>query len=243
MHALTNVVAPSNLALVLGFVGLVLLVRPQSRRIAPYFLTGAVTLLLILSSGKTATALSSPLEYAYLKAPTPDASSPATAIVILTSYATDDPNMPLSTRPNSSAMFRIVEAVHLWNACRQCRVFVTGSDPTARVMAAALADLGIPRTQIQIDSQSGSTGQSAVNMRTLLGEQTFYLVTSAGHMPRSMAVFHKQGLRPIPAPTDYHVPKDIAHAEWSPSSLSLYFSDLAVHEHLGLLWYRLTGRI
>lgn len=243
MEALTIFVVPSNLVLLIGVIGVVLSLLPRWRRVGPYFLIGAVILLLILSSGKTATALSSPLEYAYLKAPTPDAHSPAKAIVILSAYATDDPNMPLSTRPNSSAMFRIVEAVHLWRACQQCTVIVTGMNPTIKVMGESLAALGVPSGQIRVDGEATNTAESAVNLRASLGDQAFYLVTSAGHMPRSMGVFLKQGLRPIPAPTEYHVPKNIAEANWSPSSLGLYVSDSAMHEHIGILWYRLTGRI
>jgi uncharacterized SAM-binding protein YcdF (DUF218 family) len=243
MEVLTNVVVPSNLVLLIGFIGIVLSLLPRWRRVGPYFLTGALILLLILSSGKTATALSSPLEYAYVKARMPESHSPAKTIVVLAAYATNDPNMPLSTRPNNSAMFRIVEAVHLWRACQQCTVMVTGTNPTTQVMAESLVALGIPSAQIRIDSEAANTARSAVNVRTSLGDQAFYLVTSAGHMPRSMGVFLKQGLRPIPAPTEYHVPKNIAQANWSPSSLSLHFSDIAMHEHIGILWYRLTGRI
>jgi uncharacterized SAM-binding protein YcdF (DUF218 family) len=242
MEALTNFVVPSNFVLLIGFAGIVLSLA-RWRRIGLYFLSSALVLLLVLSSGKTATALSSPLEYAYPKAPAPQSNSPARAIVVLAAYATDDASMPLSTRPNSSAMFRIVEAVHLWRACQQCTVIVTGVNPTTRVMAESLAALGIPSTQIQVDSGARNTAGSAVNLRASLGVDAFYLVTSAGHMPRSMGVFLKQGLRPIPAPTEYHVPKSIAQAEWSPSSLNLYFSDVAMHEHIGTWWYRLTDRI
>jgi uncharacterized SAM-binding protein YcdF (DUF218 family) len=243
MAALTDFILPSNLVLLTAFIGIVLLLLPRWRRVAPYVLTGAFTLLLILSSGKTATALSSPLEYAYSKVSPPDANSPARTIVVLAGYAADDPNMPLSTRPSDSAMYRIVEAVHLWHACQQCTVLVTGMNPTVKVMVESLVALGVPSAQIQIDSKAANTSASVVNLRASLGGQTFYLVTSAGHMPRSMAVFRKQGLQPIPAPTDYHVPKSIWQANWSPSSLNLYFSDLAMHEHIGMLWYRLMGRV
>jgi len=236
-------VVPSNLVLLVGFTGIGLLFLPRWRRIAPYFLTSAICLLLVLSSGKTAAALSGPLEYAYPKAPAPGADSAAKAIVVLAAYAADDPNMPLSSRPNSSALFRIVEAVHLWRACGQCSVIVTGVNPTTKVMGESLVALGIPSGQLRIDSEAANTYGSAVNMRTLLGEQPFYLVTSAAHMPRSMGVFLKQGLRPIAAPTDHQVPAVVAQADWAPSSLSLYFTDLAMHEHIGMLWYRLTGRI
>ena len=243
MEALAAVVLPSNLVLVMGFLGTVQLLLPRWRRFAPYMLTGALLLLLIVSSGKTATALSAPLEYAYTKASAPVADAPPTAIVVLAAYAADDPNMPLSTRPNSSAMFRIVEAVHLWRTCQQCTVIVTGLHPTTKVMSESLAALGVPNAQIRIDSGAINTAGSAANVRGSLGDQPFYLVTSAGHMPRSMGVFLKHGLHPIPAPTDYHVPKNISQANWSPSSLALHFSDLAMHEHLGLLWYKVTGRI
>lgn len=243
MELLTNIVVPSNIVLLLGFTGVVLLALPRWRRFAPLFLSAAPLLLLILSSGKTATALTSPLEYAYPKAPTHRADSPATAIVVLAAYAADDPNMPLSARPNSSAMFRLVEAVHLWRACQQCTVIVTGVNPTTKVMAESLVALGVPSSAIRIDSDAANTAASAGNVRDMIGADAFYLVTSAGHMPRAMGVFHKQGLQPIPAPTEYSLPRNIAQASWSPSSLHLYFSDLAMHEHVGMWWYRWTGRM
>src|SRR5262245_46300559 len=130
MEALSNFVVPSNVVILLGFIGILLSLRPQWRRLATLFLWSAPVLLLILSSGKTATALSSPLEYAYAKAPPPQEHPDAKDIVVLAAYAADDPNMPLSAKPNSSAMFRIVEAVHLWRACGHCNVIVTGVDPT-----------------------------------------------------------------------------------------------------------------
>jgi uncharacterized SAM-binding protein YcdF (DUF218 family) len=122
-------------------------------------------------------------------------------------------------------------------------VIVTGKNPTTKVMAESIAALGVPADRIRIDSNAANTADSAVTVKNMLSAPSFYLVTSAGHMPRSMAVFLKQGLQPIPAPTDYQLPKFISQAEWSPSSLSLYFSDVAVHEHIGILWYRLRGRI
>jgi uncharacterized SAM-binding protein YcdF (DUF218 family) len=243
MQLLTSAVLPSNITLALGLLGLILFFRPRWRRAASLLLGLAPVVLLIFSSGKTATALSSPLEYAYVKATPPQPGSVSRDIVVLAAYAADDPNMPLSSRPNSSAMFRIVEAVHLWRACQQCTVIVTGMDPTTKVMAESIAALGVPADRIRIDNGAANTAESAVNVASMLSAPSFYLVTSAGHMPRSMGVFLKQGLQPIPAPTDYLLPKYVSQAEWSPSSLNLYFSDAAMHEHIGLLWYRIRGRI
>jgi len=198
-------------------------------------------LLLIFSSGKTATLLLSPLEYAYPRVP--DQPTPARAIVVLAAYAADDPNMPLSARPNSSGLFRVVEGALLWRRCPDCAVVVTGRSPTTSVMAELLVALGVPRARVQLDNDADSTGASAMNVRRLFGDAPLYLVTSAGHMPRSMAVFARAGMQPLPAPTDYRLPKDVAQAKWGLSVFHLECSDLAVHERVGLWWYRLRGRI
>ena len=71
--------------------------------------------------------------------------------------------------------------------------------------------------------------------------QVWLLATSALHMPRAMGVARKLGWAIQPWPTDYLT---------TPSGVSGYFQytsnlnriDMAVHEWLGLLVYRLTGR-
>jgi uncharacterized SAM-binding protein YcdF (DUF218 family) len=62
-------------------------------------------------------------------------------------------------------------------------------------------------------------------------------------MPRSVGVFRKQGLNPLPAPTDYMSRKNYMAISYLPSPLHLYYSDLAVHEYLGILWYKIRGWI
>jgi uncharacterized SAM-binding protein YcdF (DUF218 family) len=110
-------------------------------------------------------------------------------------------------------------------------------------MAELLTSLGVPQGQVQLDNDAANTGESAANIRRLLGDTPFYLVTSAGHMPRTMAVFAKAGMQPLPAPTDHRLPGTVAQAQWRPSAFHLECSDLAMHEHVGMWWYRLRGRI
>jgi uncharacterized SAM-binding protein YcdF (DUF218 family) len=62
-------------------------------------------------------------------------------------------------------------------------------------------------------------------------------------MRRSLAVLKAQGLEPIPVPTDYQGPKDWRNAELRPSPQSLFASDLAMHEYIGWVWYRVKGDI
>jgi uncharacterized SAM-binding protein YcdF (DUF218 family) len=107
-----------------------------------------------------------------------------------------------------------------------------------------LIQFGVPSPAIVLEETSRSTAESAVNVGMLLREHDdpFFLVTSAGHMPRSLAVFRKQGLEPIPVPIDHQLPKDWRKANLAPRPAALVVSDLAVHERLGLLWYRIRGR-
>lgn len=241
MNALKLLAIPSNVIFLLAALGLVLGLAPRLRRLSGFSLAFAALLLVFFACGKTATWLLSPLEYEYPRVP--DQPAPVRAIVVLAAYAANDPNMSLSDRPNSASLYRVVEGVHLWRRCQDCAVIVTGSPPTTEVMKELMVSLGVPGERVQLDSDSADTATSAIHVARLLGQDSFYLVTSAGHMPRSMAVFEAAGMRPLAAPTDHRLPMSVEHANWNLSTFHLESSDLAIHERLGMWWYRLRGQI
>ena len=75
--------------------------------------------------------------------------------------------------------------------------------------------------------------------------QRWLLVTSAWHMPRAMAAFRKAGFQVEPWPVDYRTAgwSDAFHLfPFESPAQGLRQLDLAVHEWLGLLAYRLSGR-
>ena len=65
--------------------------------------------------------------------------------------------------------------------------------------------LGVKPQDIVLESDSRDTADEAEIIAKMIGRERFILVTSAAHMPRSMALFKKRGLQPIPAPTDFLV--------------------------------------
>lgn len=80
------------------------------------------------------------------------------------------------------------------------------------------------------------------------------LVTSAMHMPRSVAIFEHQGFIVLPAPVDYVVtrgdpnrvaPPDLAERflHLLPSVEYLEISTRVIREYIGLIVYRVLGRL
>jgi uncharacterized SAM-binding protein YcdF (DUF218 family) len=58
-----------------------------------------------------------------------------------------------------------------------------------------------------------------------------------------MACFHRQGLDPLPAPTDHKLRVHGGGLGWLPSPSGLALSQEALHEYLGLAWAWLRGKI
>ena len=122
-------------------------------------------------------------------------------------------------------------------------VLAAGSVPEGRLMQQMLIRLGIAAQHIYSENQANNTWENAVNIRKILADKgvaTILLVTTAWHMPRSVRAFQAQGLEVIAAPCDYVVENrayDIRN--YLPNSHVLADSTDALHEYLGLLWYRL----
>ena len=84
---------------------------------------------------------------------------------------------------------------------------------------------------------------AAFLQRNGIGDGPVLLVTSAIHMPRSVAVFRAAGVNVIPAPTDITV-LDTRYDGlfgWLPAIGALGATSRAVHEYIGLCVYWIRG--
>ncbi|MCK4587153.1 MAG: YdcF family protein [Gammaproteobacteria bacterium] len=190
-----------------------------------------------------ASMLLSPLEYKYSYIRDLGSYSEVKNIVVLTNYAVDYPLIPLSSRVSSSSAYRILEAYRLYKSCENCKLFISGNETGARIMKELLIAIGAAESTVYEEGNSQHTYNSALYFRQQFNNEPFFLVTSAGHMPRAIGVFNKLGLNPIPAPTDFQLPKDFRHALVKPSPQHLYWSDLAVREYGGIAWYKMTNKM
>ena len=240
--ALHEIVLPSGAVALLFLLGALALVFARTRTRAWLPLAGAGLLYLVFSNGLTATLLMSPLEYAYPALREPEKHPDARIIVVLTGYAAEDADMPFSSLLNSSSAFRVMEAANLYARRPDSRIIVSGAQPAAAIMAEQLRRFGVPSAKLTVDGESPDTSDSAERIGTQISDQPVFLVTSAGHMKRAVGVFRAQGVEPIPAPTDYQLPRRVRAASWTPSALHLRVSDYAIHEYLAMAWYELSGK-
>lgn len=95
------------------------------------------------------------------------------------------------------------------------------------------------------ENRSADTWENARFSADLLreaGVRRILLVTHAFHMPRALHCFRAQGLEVVAAPTAFRGPAWEDLRSLKPSWSGMRDSSLALHEHLGMLWYRLSGR-
>jgi uncharacterized SAM-binding protein YcdF (DUF218 family) len=129
-----------------------------------------------------------------------------------------------------------------------------GQRSEADDMAELAMALGVPSNAIVTETASLNTYQNAVNVRTILKARnidTLLLVTSALHMPRALAIFRKQGMDAVPAPTDFHITEkslNLARTTWQEQVLSwmpqtdnLHYLTRALKEYIGMAIYKLRG--
>ncbi len=106
-------------------------------------------------------------------------------------------------------------------------------------------EFGVDPTKIIIESKARNTFQNAENIQNeikKLNVERFYLITSASHIPRSIKVFNKLGMNPIPFP----VGQGSGELNFSFRSIGLkQFIALAtvLHETVGMVYYKIRGYI
>ena len=105
--------------------------------------------------------------------------------------------------------------------------------------------LGATGPRMQYEAQSRNTYDNAIMAAAMPGidiQKPWLLVTSAWHMPRSMGVFKKAGWNITAYPVDFRTSDS---TPWTSYSLTYGPQrwQIGLHELLGLVSYRITGRL
>jgi len=92
------------------------------------------------------------------------------------------------------------------------------------------------------EHKSRNTAENAIYSIAILKENNIdsvYLVTHAWHMLRSVKVFEQNGIKITPAPTVFTPDRDIfLLIDFIPSAAALYKTRIALHEYIGIIWYK-----
>jgi uncharacterized SAM-binding protein YcdF (DUF218 family) len=113
--------------------------------------------------------------------------------------------------------------------------------------APILESLGVAKERLILERDSRNTWENAIFTKKLVAPkpgERWLLVTSAFHMPRSMGIFRKAGFDVEAYPVDWRTggPDDVLSFT-SNAADGLGKTNVAVREWIGLVAYRLMGRI
>jgi uncharacterized SAM-binding protein YcdF (DUF218 family) len=103
-----------------------------------------------------------------------------------------------------------------------------------------LLQMNVPSDMIIVEDQSRTTLENAQFTSKILKQHRLtspILVTSAPHMPRSVALFRQEGVEALPLPTRYTPPQNITYNlyDFLPSSGGVFMVQQGLKEWLGKL--------
>ncbi|PSB07837.1 hypothetical protein C7B76_27400 [filamentous cyanobacterium CCP2] len=246
----------------LGFASLMLigalLTLWKRPRLSAIFVALALVAILLPGNTWLSNRLVKSLEWQYL----PSGSLPNADAIVVLGGATRPQEPPRPWVDLTEEGDRIIHGAQLYLQGKAPLVIMSGGridwrenqgESESADMAQIAEALGVPANAILQDPTSLNTHENAVNVKQILQERSInrvLLVTSAMHMPRSIAIFRKQGINTIPAPTDFLVTEanpEIPDTPQGtilallPDSGSLHRFTRALKEYIGIGFYWLRG--
>ncbi len=109
----------------------------------------------------------------------------------------------------------------------------------------ALSETGLDPTRLMLETESRNTNENVALSKAIAQPkpgETWVMITSAFHMPRSVGIFRAQGWDVFPWPVDYHTtghlrPERIGYD----TTTNLQTTTLALKEWIGLIYYYARG--
>jgi len=152
---------------------------------------------------------------------------------------------------SANRYLRFVELAHLYPNAQL--IFTGGSGhlfsnlpiKEADIAVQMLTKIGLDIHSLVIENESHNTFENATKLASLLHptpQQNWILVTSAWHMPRAVGCFRKAGWVVYPQSTGYLTSGQIYSTPQFDLLGHLVELNIAVHEYVGLIAYKLMGK-
>ncbi len=213
-------------------------------------LAGFAVLLYLVSIQPVADALLIPLEDAH-PAGTEQAGRCA-AIAVMGGGTGGRIGAAGETRLSRASVLRTLAAYRLWRGLHRPVILSGGpvwpdGASAGNEMAGLLESLGLPAPDLIAETGSRTTydnGAYTSEIAQRRGWHTLCVVTSAVHLPRTLRVFRHFGIETVPIPTDYRAGSPpYGWESYLPRAASLAAAATAIHERVGLLYYRVRWGI
>lgn len=245
-------IQPLNLSIFLLLAGAALAAL-RLRRLGGATAAAAVLLLVLCAWTSVGALMLNPLEERFAR----PAAMPAhvDGIVVLGGGFEGAINLVRGGYDLNSGGDRFVETAVLARRFPDARVLISGGTGTLILEGEADADtaprlltaLGVEATRLILENRSRNTHENALFSKEIADPrhgETWLLVTSAFHMPRSVGLFRKAGFEVLPWPVDYRTSGEegIGLFRDNPAD-SLQTATMAVREWIGLVAYWFAGRI
>ena len=250
-------VYPLGLACFLLLFALAARNNPRSR---VGLIIAALVILWLSSTTGFSRLIAQSLEWQY---PPPD-EIPAADVVVVLGGGTEPAAYPRPSVEVNSAGDRVLFAASLYKEGKAAHILLSGGDISwlnegattpAEDMASILSVIGIPESALWLETKSQNTYENALYSKEILAEneiEQILLVTSAMHMPRSVALFEKQGVEVIPVPVDFNITDDESPQDKNgnlqskiidviPQASNLSHTTNAMKVYLGYFIYKLQG--
>jgi uncharacterized SAM-binding protein YcdF (DUF218 family) len=152
-----------------------------------------------------------------------------------------------------AAVERVTESAALAKRYPDARMIYTGGSGSvlhpdqreADYILSLYEQLGISADRLELERDARNTHENALyafRMAQPSLDETWLLVTSAFHMPRSVGSFRMVGWNVIPFPVDYSIAPDAIFTPSFNFRFGLNNLSAAMHEWIGLFAYWLSGK-
>jgi len=180
--------------------------------------------------------------------------APGALVIVLAGGIAGDAVDPDTTRLSVSSLRRTMAAARIGRHHPAADFVLSGGSTSGKplreadLMRTLMIDLGVDPERVALERDSRNTWENATRSAQLIDERGWrarptYLLTSAMHLLRAAATFRKAGIEACPIATD----RRSETLEWEsaaiPNAQALLNSFTALHEVIGLVAYRVAGRL
>jgi uncharacterized SAM-binding protein YcdF (DUF218 family) len=179
---------------------------------------------------------------------------PESGCIVLLGGVVQSPAPPRIDVEFNDSVDRVHKAAELYQAGKAPYIIVTGGNQPWTISAKSEAELirellqkwGVPHDAIMLEGSSRNTRENALYTKNIVDSihcEGALLVTSAAHMPRSMAAFQSVGIGVTPVSTDIRVASDasLMFMDFLPDAQALKMTSDAIREIVGQWVYRAAG--